>query len=162
MQKFLFILLSLFFCFTVQAEEQELLIVAVLEFEGVDIPSQTLRSTTEAVREGALDMLPPDRFKLMTKASTLAILNDMGIDASCIEGNCEVETLRNIQADYGVTGTIQMIDGQYQLVLQLYDAKEASVLDIKREAFDTLRTLQDGAKHTTYCKYTRSRSRFQC
>ena len=147
MQKFLFILLSLFFCFTVQAEEQELQFVAVLEFEGVDIPSQTLRSTTEAVREGALDMLPPDRFKLMTKASTLAILNDMGIDASCIEGNCEVETLRNIQADYGVTGTIQMIDGQYQLVLQLYEAKSASVLDIKREAFDTLRTLQDGAKH---------------
>ena len=145
MKKFIFILLSLLFCFNAQAEEKQL--VAVLEFDGVDISPQVLRSTTEAVREGALDMLPPDKFRLMTKASTLAILSDMGIDASCIEGNCHVETFRNIQANYGVTGTIQMIDGEFELVLQLYETTSASLLDVKRESFGSTRLLQEGAKH---------------
>ena len=42
-------------------------IFAVLEFTGEGIPQQSLRVITDASRGGALDMLPPDKYQLMTR-----------------------------------------------------------------------------------------------
>ena len=103
-------------------------IFAVLEFTGEGIPQQSLRVITDASRGGALDMLPPDKYQLMTRENTRLILDDMGIDMSCVAGQCEVETLRNLRADYGLTGTVVKIEGSYHITLQIYDTVSSALL----------------------------------
>ena len=147
MSRFLFILLSLFFCTNVSAEEVKY--VAVLDFTGASIPPQLLKSTSDAAREGALDMLPPDKFTLMTRESTKAILDDMGVDISCIDGSCETETLRNIHADYGVTGSITQIDDQYELVIRLFESKSSKLLASETQNFNSHAEMRKSTKQMT-------------
>lgn len=132
----------------VHAEETESKLVAVLDFTGENIPTQVLRSCTDAAREGALDMLPPSKFKLMTRETTRAILSDNRIDISCVEGKCEAETLRNILADYGITGSVNEIAGQYELVMRLFESKSASLLASETHRYSSIPDMLDDAKHT--------------
>ena len=94
-------------------------------------------------------MLPPNQFTLMTRESTKAILDDMGIDVSCLDGACETETLRNIHADYGVTGTIQQIDDQYELVIRLFESKTAKLLASETQNFNDHMEMRREAKQMT-------------
>lgn len=151
MLKFLLLILSFMLCLPVYAEDSSLdkKRVAILKFSGVNIPSQVLESTTESAREGALDMLPPDKFMLMTKENTQQILTDMGLDMSCIQSSCEVETLRSIQAHYGVTGNIRKIDQKYELTISLFASQDATLLGLKKEEYDSIRELKQAAKQNT-------------
>ena len=150
MVSFLFLFLSLLICLPAAAEEPSgKKRVAVLNFSGVNIPSQVIESTTESAREGALDMLPPDKFQLMTKENTQQILTDMGLDMSCIQSSCEVETLRSIQAHYGVTGNIRQLEQKYELTISLFASQDATLLGIKKGEYDNLRELKQAAKQNT-------------
>ena len=42
---------------------------------------------------------------IMTRESMAAILGDMGLDVSCVEGQCEVETARNLRAALVISGS---------------------------------------------------------
>ena len=130
---------------TAFAEEKKR--VTVLEFQGSEVPAQVRQSVTNAAREGALDMLPPDAFNLMTQETTRAILSDMDIDISCVEGNCEAETLRNIQADFGVTGSITKIDGEFEVVMRLFESASASLLASETATYNTISEMKSGVKH---------------
>lgn len=121
--------------------------ITVLEFQGLDIPVEIRQSVTNAAREGALDMLPPDTFNLMTQETTRAILSDSDIDISCVEGNCEAETLRNIQADFGVTGSITRIDGEFEVVMRLFESASASLLASETAMYSTVSEMKAGVKH---------------
>lgn len=50
-------------------------------------------------------------YAVMTRESMAMILKDMGLDAQCQEGECEVETARNIGADLVVSGELVRIQG---------------------------------------------------
>jgi len=141
----LFFLLYLIWGFPVTAEVKKR--VVVLQFIG-DAPEQALRSITDSAREGALDMLPPSKFTLMTQESTQVILEDMGIDIGCVEGQCEVDTLRNIQADYGVTGTVNQVAGQYELVMRLYESDSAALLASETKRYDQISEMLNDSKRT--------------
>ena len=64
----------------------------------------------------------------MTRENMMQVLEDMGKDASCLEGSCEVEIGRNIGADLVITGDILQIKNIYVLTLKLYETKNGALL----------------------------------
>ena len=73
--------------------------VAVLEFRGVAIEEAMLLKLSDQARAAAVDTLSKDEYLIMTRENMMQVLSDMGKDASCIEGSCEVDLGRNIGAD---------------------------------------------------------------
>ena len=108
------------------AQAAELL--AVLELSGA-LPDDQRRALTNAVRKSATDAVSPMDIKVMTRENMETLLTDMGVDASCIsEGACEVDTLRNLQANYGVTGEVTDFGGNYLITLQLYEMRGGTLM----------------------------------
>jgi len=69
----------------------------------------------------------------MTQENMEILLTDMGKDASCIsEGACEVETLRNLQASYGITGKVTDFGGTYLVTLQLYETRGGTLVTAEK------------------------------
>ncbi len=102
--------------------------VAVLEFRGVDIQPAILLKLSDQSRTAAVQVLNKDEYLIMTRENMMQILSDMGKDASCMEGQCEVEIGRNVGADLIVTGDILKIEGTYVLTLKLYDTLSGGLL----------------------------------
>ena len=102
--------------------------VAVLEFRGSDVDTAILLKLSDQTRTAAVQVLGKDEYLIMTRENMLEILSDMGKDASCMEGQCEVEIGRNVGADLIVTGDILKIEGTYVLTLKLYDTLSGGLL----------------------------------
>ena len=95
---------------------------AVLEFTGSKkIGVEELQVLSDQARSGALKALPRDKYMVMTRESMVTMLRQMG-KKDCQEGECEIDTLQNIGADYGMTGTVVVMDGAYIVTLKLFDA----------------------------------------
>lgn len=101
--------------------------LAVLEFRGTTIAAETLQAFTDAVRGAALEGLSTREFLVITRENMLALLNEMG-KRDCNEGDCEVETARNIGADYVVSGNVTNIEGVYVVTLKLHECKGGGLL----------------------------------
>lgn len=101
--------------------------LAVLEFSGQSLEAGVLNAFSDAVRRSALTTLDSRDVKVMTREAMLAILRDMG-KPECVEGDCEVETARNIGADYVVSGAVVLIEGTYVVTLKLHETKEGALL----------------------------------
>jgi len=107
-------------------------LLAVLELSG-DLPDKQRRALTDAVREEATNLTAGTGIKVMTQENMETLLTDMGMDVSCIsEGACEVDTLRNLQANYGVTGTVTDFDGTYLVTLQLYEMRTGTMMGAEK------------------------------
>ena len=107
-------------------------LLAVLELSG-DLPDNQRQALTDAVRQEATDATAPAGIKVMTQENMETLLTDMGLDASCIsEGACEVDTLRNLQANYGVTGKVTDFGGTYVVTLQLYEMRGGTMMGSER------------------------------
>jgi hypothetical protein len=63
----------------------------------------------------------------MTRENMAAMLKEMG-KPDCSEGDCEVETARNIGADYVLSGEIARIEGTYVVVLKLHGCDDGRLL----------------------------------
>ena len=131
---------------------EEIKRLAVLEFRGVGIQPEYLLKLSDQSRRAALDSLPSDQYLIMTRENMLQILGDMGLDASCLEGTCEVDVGRNIQADVIIAGDIMLIQSTYVLTLKLYDThsgrllstldvENTDLLRLKNEAYQSSKEL---------------------
>ena len=101
--------------------------LAVLEF--VDTAALTPHEAayvTDLVREGALG-LPRGRFLVMTRENILALLPN-GADLAACVGGCEVETGRNIGADYVVSGRIIRFGGELRVAMKLHETRSAGLV----------------------------------
>ena len=127
MQCICFLLFSLvIFTQNAYAEVQRL---AVLEFRGIGVRDVgLLASLSDGIRSGLIKSVHTDQFLVMTQESTLQILKDQGKDASCIEGECEVEVARNIGADFVISGTITKISERYVVTIKLHDTQTSALL----------------------------------
>ena len=103
--------------------------VAVLEFRGVDVDTAILLKLSDQSRTAAVEVLGKDEYLIMIRENMLEILSDMGKDASCMEGQCEVEVGRNVGADLIVTGDILKMGSMYVLTLKLYDTTTGALLN---------------------------------
>jgi len=99
----------------------------VLEFRGSKVDEETLETFTDAVRGGALEGLVGRGVDVMTHENMMAMLKAMG-KSECTEGECEVETARNIGADYVVSGSVTHIENQFIVTLKIHESKGGSLL----------------------------------
>ena len=58
----------------------------------------------------------------------LQILSDMGKDASCIKGVCEVEIARNIGASVVISGDLLYWDERYSLTLKIHESRKGRLI----------------------------------
>ena len=101
--------------------------VAVLEFQGRAIDDEARMTLSDAVRSGVLDASRGRDLLVMTRENMAALLKEMG-KPDCSEGDCEVETARNIGADYVLSGEIARIEGTYVVVLKLHKCDDGRLL----------------------------------
>jgi hypothetical protein len=82
------------------------------------------------LREGALDTIrsADADIKMMTRENMLVRLSDMGIDPSCVEGECEIETARIMGADYVISATLLELGGRWILSAKLHESEDGQLL----------------------------------
>lgn len=101
--------------------------LAVLEFQGKNLNEDVLMAFSDNVRGGSLQGLAGYGVSVMTRENMLVLLKDMGKD-QCSEGDCEVETARNIGADFVVSGKVVVVEGIYVVTLKLHETKNGSLI----------------------------------
>jgi len=101
--------------------------LAVLEFSGRSLEADVLGAFSDAVRGGAVDGLSAGDIKVMTRENMMTLLRDMG-KSECSEGDCEVETARNIGADFVISGSVVRVEDSYVVVLKLHETHQGTLL----------------------------------
>ena len=126
--------------------------LAVLEFQGKNLDQDVLMTLSDTVRGGALQGLEGRGVVVMTRENMLVLLRDMG-KKECGEGECEVETARNIGADYVVSGKVVRMEQIYVVTLKLHETQGGSLIgtDTVEAASQVslLRTLRERARQVT-------------
>ena len=101
--------------------------LAVLELKGAKIEGEVLDAFADAVRGGAVEGLAGRGVQVMTRENMMVLLKEMG-KKECAEGDCEVETARNIGADLVVSGSVVRIDEAFVVTLKLHETRDGSLL----------------------------------
>jgi TolB-like protein len=134
---------------TVQVRGKHL---AVLEFQGKNLDPDILMTFSDTVRGGALQALEPHGVVVMTRENMLVLLRDMG-KKECGEGDCEVETARNIGADYVISGKVVRVEQSYFVTLKLHETQGGSLLGTDTvegaSQVELLRALREHARQLT-------------
>lgn len=115
--------------------------VAVLEFhDRAGLRPDEAAYVTDLVRDAAL-RLPDGGFFVMTRENILELLPPDADLASC-EGACEVETGRNIGADFVVTGEIIRFGDSLRVSMKLHDTRSARLVSSVKASADALEGLE--------------------
>jgi TolB-like protein len=101
--------------------------LAVLEFSGRSMEADALGAFADAVRGGTVDGLVGRDVKVMTRENMMVLLREMG-KSECAEGECEVETGRNIGAQFVISGSVVHIEGAYVVGLKLHETQQGDLL----------------------------------
>ncbi|MEN9796863.1 MAG: hypothetical protein RL653_559 [Pseudomonadota bacterium] len=105
--------------------------IAVLEFSvGAGVKLQARELLADECRGALADLASPEGALVVTRQNMLEVLKATG--GKCVEGECEVETARNLGVDLFVTGTVTQIDGELLLSLMTYETRKAQLLGQKR------------------------------
>ncbi|MGB8296935.1 MAG: SUMF1/EgtB/PvdO family nonheme iron enzyme [Polyangia bacterium] len=123
--------------------------LAVLELKGAKIEGEVLDAFADAVRGGAVEGLAGRGVQVMTRENMMVLLRSMGKN-DCTEGDCEVETARNIGADFVVSGSVVRIDEAFVVTLKLHETRDGSLLatdqiDAKKQ-LEVLRQLREHSR----------------
>ncbi len=101
--------------------------IAVLELRNpAALPAHESAYLTDRVRAAALK-LPRERFFVLTRENLVEHLPP-GVDLASCEGACEVETGRNVGADFVVSGEVLALGGELRVALKLYDTRSGRLL----------------------------------
>jgi TolB-like protein len=95
--------------------------LAVLEFSGARTQGEILEVFADTVRGGVVQGLARREIQVMTRENMMVLLKEMGKN-DCVEGDCEVETARNIGADFVVSGSVVRIDQSFVVTLKLHES----------------------------------------
>ena len=121
--------------------------LAVLEFSG-PLDATVLMMLSDEVRGVALKAVAEHRCSVMTRESMAVILKDMG-RGECEEGDCEVETARNIGADFVVSGSVAKIEGSFVATLKLHETARGMLLASARATALTALELIEAIKRSS-------------
>ncbi len=83
---------------------------------------------TDEARSGALEVLRPPAYVVMTRENTAQLLKEMGGGQACTEGECEVETAKQVGADLVISGQVSAVEGQWLASVKLHDVRTAALL----------------------------------
>jgi TolB-like protein len=101
--------------------------LAVLEFQGKDLDPDVLMTFSDTVRGGVLQAVDGYGVVVMTRENMLVLLKEKG-GRECGEGDCEVETARNLGADYVVSGKVVHMERTQVITLKLHETKGGNLL----------------------------------
>ena len=105
--------------------------IAVLELRNpASLPAHETAYLTDRVRAAALQ-LPHERFFVLTRENLVEHLPP-GVDLAACEGACEVETGRNVGADYVLTGEVIRFGDSLRVLMKLHDTKAGRLLGNER------------------------------
>ncbi|MFN3197692.1 MAG: hypothetical protein ACE366_04650 [Bradymonadia bacterium] len=99
---------------------------------------------TDVIRAQALT-LPPDRYFVLTRENLLEALPP-GVDLAACEGACEVETGRNVGADYVVSGEIIALGGSLKVALKLLRTSDGRLLGAQHTSAANVEGLEAAIK----------------
>jgi TolB-like protein len=135
--------------------------LAVLEFVSSALKDETLKAFSDALRGGAVEALNGRAIAVMTRENMVMLLKSMG-RSECSEGECEVETARNIGADYVISGSVTIIEGTFVVTLKLHETQNGNLLgtDVveSRTQIEILRSLREHGRDLVGGKLGRSRN----
>jgi hypothetical protein len=121
--------------------------LAVLELSG-PLKQSVLMMLADEVRSGALKATAGQGCSVMTRESMAMVLKEMGIK-ECKEGECEVETARNIGADLVISGAVEQIEGSFVATLKLHETARGTLIGSERATAPSALGLIDALKGTT-------------
>lgn len=105
--------------------------IAVLEFVNLaELTGPEAQYVPDLVR-GEATRLPQGGYLIMTRENILEMLPP-GVDLASCEGACEVETGRNVGADYVVSGQIIRFGSQIKVSMKLYETGTGALLASER------------------------------
>ena len=123
--------------------------LAVLEFHGKDVEPEVLATMSDNARAGALTT-KGRAYDVMTRESMAVMIQEMGGAAKCEEGECEVETARNIGAHFVITGQVVLVEETYIVTLKLHETAKGTLLATQqvqgKGQLDVLNHLQSAAR----------------
>ena len=120
--------------------------IAVLEFRNpAGLTEQEVVYITELARAAAL-RLPASRFFVMTRENILEQLPPGTSIDECV-GECEVETGRNVGADYVMTGEVIRFGGSLRVLMKLHDTKTSRLLGNERASGPRVDALEEPVEH---------------
>jgi len=121
--------------------------LAVLEFKGSAVDQEVLLYLSRTVRGEARKHVPAG-WEVVTRDSILVLID--ATKGECArEGECEVQTLRNIGADWGVTGEAVRTGNLLRLSLSFYDAGKGSLVATSEAAGSDANGLVEDAKRAS-------------
>ena len=116
--------------------------IAVLEFRNpAELTDQEVVYITELAR-GEAARLPAAKFSVMTRENILELLPPGTRIEECV-GECEVETGRNVGADYIMTGEVLRVGGSLKVLMKLHDTKTARMLGNERASAPRVDALEE-------------------
>jgi hypothetical protein len=131
--------------------------LAVLEFQGKNLDQDVLMTFSDTIRGGALQGIEGHGVVVMTRENMLVLLKDMG-KQECGEGDCEVETARNIGADYVISGKVVRMEQFYIVTLKLHETKGGSLLSADTvegsSQVELMRLLREHARQLTTAAFS--------
>ena len=135
-------------CWPITAQAADRRLVAVLEFANqAELHEREIAYVTDLVRESSL-RLPRAKYRIMTRENILEMLPP-GVDLASCEGSCEVETGRNLGADYVITGSVVRFGGQLRISMKLYATRSAELLGQQSGAAESVKALEPVTRSAT-------------
>ena len=123
--------------------------LAVLEFNGAKTQGEILEVFADTVRGGVVQGLAGRGIQVMTRENMMVLLRAMGKN-DCVEGDCEVETARNIGADFVISGSVVLVDQSFVVTLKLHESKGGSLLAVDQVSaqsqVEVLRQLREAGR----------------
>jgi hypothetical protein len=83
---------------------------------------------SDKVRTGVLQATQGHNIVVMGRENIAILAKDMGLDLTCIEGACEVETGRNIGAILVVSGSVTQMGGAWICTLKIHQTQTGAIL----------------------------------
>jgi len=127
MNKLFFTLLFLALAAYGQMQERIAIINTMDDYDSISVASLTY--LTDKLRETAVNVLPADRFGVMTTESIVAFLGSMENTVKvCKESSCLAELGREVNADYVAQGRIGRFNEDLTIKVELYSVKSGNLM----------------------------------
>ncbi|MDR2584600.1 MAG: hypothetical protein LBC75_14075 [Fibromonadaceae bacterium] len=123
------VILLMFFAFAAYGQVQERVAIINTLDDRDSIGFSELTYLTDRLRETAVNVLPADRFGVMTTESIVAFLGSMENTVKvCKEASCLAELGRKVSADYVAQGRIGRFNEDLTIKVELYNVATGNLM----------------------------------
>jgi TolB-like protein len=83
---------------------------------------------SDQVRKGVLQAVSGRDYQVMSRENMAVMAKSQGLDLTCLDGECEVETGRNLAAAYVVSGSVVDMGGTWMCTVKIHETKDGNLL----------------------------------